>query len=605
MMQPLSFIRKAALAASIAISLAACTTGVGEYSDSTEKHSAELDAWKKQMNAPRDERIKITDMPVAGERVQLQKHRWLRDKRISLAVSKTGNDVTAQSLAMMLKENGIEIMSSLPLEGYRYNGFGVRNVDGETALRMLFSPMGLDYDINDENQYVVITPNRAKTFYLKFGERKSSYESGTISGNVGSSGSGGGGGGGGLSVGGDGGGGGALLGGVETGLETGEGKIEIESDFWGNLEKELNSLLTQCIPTASSVSTASLPPLPLEMGGVGGLGMMQPLQQQAPSRNSGGSSSNLCADQKIGNFALNPSTGAITVQAPHWILESVGKYLDNVKTDNAVTLVYEGMLISVTTSSEKSEGIDLQGFMSFANGELGMSVANNALGGVTVSPDGSVSVGGNAVSDTILGVQKLRGNPAQAFLAYLEANSEFSIKQKPRVAVTNGVPGEFGQYDTLYYTQISQNTTGGDLGASGGIVATQNQLVPFKVGSLIRIVPYYDNETGYVRSPITFTQSVQTGSYEATQYITAGDKMTPVPSVIPLIRDSNYSGEVLMKDGDMLIIGGQVSESNESSGSGLPGYNAKGNWLSGIMGQKRHADTVSTYYLALTLRINK
>ena len=600
MIKRLSFLKRAALAASVAVALSACTTGIGEFSD-----TKELEVWKKQMAAPRSERVKITDMPVAGQRVALQKHRWLRDKRISLAVSKSGDGVTAQTLAMMLKENGIEVMSSLPLDGYRYNGFGVRNVDGETALRMLFAPMGLDYDINDDNQYVVITPNRAKTFYLKFGERKSTYESGSISGNVGgggnSSGSSGGSSGGSSSSGGESGG---IMGGVETGLDTGEGKINIESDFWGNLEKELEALLTQCIPTASAVSASSLPPLPLEMGGAG---MMGGMQQMAPPllQSSESAETSLCADQKVGNFSLNPSTGAITVQAPHWILESVGKYMDSVKTDNAVTLVYEGMLISVTTSREKSEGIDLQGFMSFANGELGMNVANNALGGVTISPDGSVSVGGNAVADTIIGVQKLRGNPAQAFLAYLEANSEFSIKQKPRVAITNGMPGEFGQYDTLYYTQISQNTTGGDSGSSGGVVATQNQLIPFKIGTLIRIVPYYDNETGYVRSPITFTQSVQTGTYETTQYITAGDTTTPVPSVIPLIRDSNYSGEVLMKDGDMLIIGGQVSESNESTGSGLPGYNAKNNWISGLMGQKRHKDQISTYYLALTLRVNK
>ena len=592
MMRPLSFLKKAVLAASVAVALSACTTGIGEFSETTNQHSKELEEWKKLMAAPRGERIKITDMPVAGQRVALQKHRWLKDKRISLAVSKSGDGVTAQSLAVMLKENGIEIMSSLPLDGYRYNGFGVKNVDGETALRMLFSPMGLDYDINDDNQYVVITPNRAKTFYLKFGERKSTYESGSISGNVG---------GGGSSGGGE---GGASVGGVETGLETGEGKINIESDFWRSLEKELDSLLTQCIPTASAVSSASLPPLPLEMGGSGIMAMQQQMPQQMMGAAAGAASTSLCADQKIGNFSLNPSTGAITVQAPHWILDSVGKYLDNVKTDNAVTLVYEGMLISVTTSREKSEGIDLQGFLSFANGELGMSIANNALGGVTVSPSGNVTVGGNAVADTILGVQKLRGNPAQAFLAYLEANSDFSIKQKPRVAVTNGMPGEFGQYDTLYYTQISQNTTGGDSTASG-VVATQNQLIPFKVGSLIRIVPYYDNETGFVRSPITFTQSIQTGTYETTQYVTAGNTTTPIPSIIPLIRDSNYSGEVLMKDGDMLIIGGQVSETNESTGSGLPGYNAKGNIISGIMGQKRHKDQVSTYYLALTLRVNK
>ena len=129
---------------------------------------------------------------------------------------------------------------------------------------------------------------------------------------------------------------------------------------------------------------------------------------------------------------------------------------------------------------------------------------------------------------------------------------------------------------------------------------------PFKTGALLRIVPTYDAEEQTVRSPITFTQSIQTGVFQSVQFITGSDgKTEQIPSPIPKIRDSNFSGEVLMRDGDMIILGGQVSESNESSGSGIPGYNAEGNFLSGIMGKKSHKDAVSTYYLALTLRINK
>ena len=232
-----------------------------------------------------------------------------------------------------------------------------------------------------------------------------------------------------------------------------------------------------------------------------------------------------------------------------------------------------------------------------------MTITNNALGGVTVS-GGQAVPGTEAVAGTMLGVQKLAGNPAQAFLAYLEANSEFSIMQRPLVAVTNGVPGEFGQYDTLFYNQISQQASASS--GDGAVVGTTNELVPFKVGNLLRIVPYYDAETGYVRSPITFSQSVQTGTYESIQFITGADgSIQNIPSEIPLIRDSNYSGEVMMRDGDMMIIGGQISEQGDSSGSGIPGFNARNNPLSALMGQKRHSDSRSTYYLALTLKVRK
>ncbi|MBA1280209.1 hypothetical protein [Stutzerimonas stutzeri] len=616
------FALKALASAFLVASVAGCTTPVGEFSDRSSRHSQELDDWKKRMDAPRDDRVRITSLPSAGERIKLEKHRWLKDKRISLTLERDGSSVSASALAQMLKAKGINIMSSLPLSNYHYSGFGVVNVDGESALRMLFGPMGLDYDINDEGQYVVVTPMRSRTFYVKLGERKTKYRSGTMTGNIGGGGSNGSGGGtssGNVGTGGDMGGtssGGST--GISTGLDTGAGEVSVEGDFWANITTELAALLTQCVPTSTTPAvvsaTSSLPPLPPEMGGSMPSieqQFMQQMQQSAPvpAAPAAAVAAELCREQKLGNYSVNPTTGAITVQAPHWVMESIAKYLENVKSDNAVTLIYEGMLIAVTSVKEKSEGIDLQAFASFANGELGMIVNNNALGGITISPGGTgtppVAVPGTpAVAGTLLGLQKLTGNPAQAFLAYLEANADFSIKQKPRLAVTNGVPGEFAQYDTLYYNQISQETSSGNNG--GALVGTTNTLVPFKVGTLLRIIPYYDTEKGLARSPITFSQSVQTGSFESTQYITdSSGNTTGVPSFIPLIRDSNYAGEVLMRDGDMLIIGGQVSESSDSSGSGIPGYNAKGNIFSGLMGQKKHKDQVNTYYLALTLKVNE
>lgn len=597
-----------------ALSLGACTTHIGE-SPRSKQLNTELDQWKRTMDAPRQDRVRITDMPHVGARIEIKEHQWLKDKRVSLIFNKDGKPVSAAALAQALKAKGINVMPTLPLEGYTYNGYGVTNVDGESALRLLFGPMGLDYDINDEGQYVAIVPNRARTFYLKFGDKKTKYKSGTMSGNVGS-------GDGSSSSGsnsstssssGNGGQGGGIAGGVETGLDTGEGEISIESSFWKDLRDELDAMLTQCVPNAVApviTTSSAMPAFPADMSGMP-IGMQQMPMQPAPIpavAGAGAGSSNLCSPQKVGNYSLNPSTGAVTIQAPHWVIDPIEKYLQNVKKDNEVTMLYEGMLIAVSTTKEKSEGVDIQGFASFASGKLGLVVNNNALGGVTVSPalPGSppvVTPGGDTVGNTFLGIQKLTGNPAQAFLAYLEANSEFTVKQKPRVAATNGVPGEFAQYDSLYYNQIIQSAASG--GTGGALVGTTNQLVQFKVGTLLRIVPYYDATTGYVRSPITFSQSVQTGSYDTTQYITGSDgETTQVPSRIPLIRDSNYAGEVLMKDGDMIILGGQVSESSESSGSGLPGYNAVGNVISGLMGQKTHKNMVSTYYLALTLKIN-
>jgi hypothetical protein len=63
--------------------------------------------------------------------------------------------------------------------------------------------------------------------------------------------------------------------------------------------------------------------------------------------------STYCTEQVMGTVTVNPSTGAVTVQAPHWIADAVEKYIEGVKDDNSVTLVYEGMLIAVTSSKQR------------------------------------------------------------------------------------------------------------------------------------------------------------------------------------------------------------------------------------------------------------
>lgn len=169
-----------------------CTTHIGSGSGKVKEFNTEIDELKAKMNAPRSERVRISDIPMAGEPVKIPKHQWLKNIRLSLPVAKDNPGISGRALAEMLRSKGVNVMSSLALENYTYSGFGVTNVDGETAMRLLFTPMGLDYVINDDGQFIAIVPMRSRTWYLKLGARKTSYKNGTISGNVGSSSSGGG-----------------------------------------------------------------------------------------------------------------------------------------------------------------------------------------------------------------------------------------------------------------------------------------------------------------------------------------------------------------------------------------------------------------------------
>ena len=251
----------------VAVALAGCTTPTGEFSTTTNRHEEQLQAWQQQMDRQPESRVRITDVPGVGERINLERHRWLKDKRVSLVLGKGQTGITGHTLAQMLRDQGIQVMSTLPLDGYKYNGFGVNQVDGETAIRLLFGPMGLDYEISDEGQYVVIMPNRARTFYVKLGERITEYQSGTMTGNIGSEGGGSGGSSSSGTTGSE-----ASLG-VSTGLDTGTGRVSINGDFWANLKEELSSMMKQCVPDA--VAPSSIPTLANLPGLSGVTGMPQ------------------------------------------------------------------------------------------------------------------------------------------------------------------------------------------------------------------------------------------------------------------------------------------------------------------------------------------
>jgi len=101
---------------------------------------------------------------------------WLRDIRVTLEIK---DPIPANELIRMLKKQGINITTATALDEHTYSGFGVKDVDGETALNVLFGAMGLDYSVNSEGKFVTITPLASKTFYLNLGNRQTYFGGGT------------------------------------------------------------------------------------------------------------------------------------------------------------------------------------------------------------------------------------------------------------------------------------------------------------------------------------------------------------------------------------------------------------------------------------------
>lgn len=398
----------------------------------------------------------------------------------------------------------------------------------------------------------------------------------------------------------------------------------MKDEFWTSLDKELKSRLTILMPSnGASYSPSFNPMMPQglpNMSPAAAMNGLDPVQTGAmpnsnpltlanlpPPNGAGGSvaaTNSMFTQVQVGTYSLNAETGAITIQAPHWILDSVGEYLDNVQKMYNASLTFEGELLMVSTDGTKTEGFDISSFGNFAKGRYGAVMSNNVLGGISLSfPDAASSIpsvlsgGAVAGSGSLLGIiSPLDG--LQIFNAYLSQYGKVRTIQKPIIQTTSGVPSEFSRIKTLYYNNLQQTTSGSTTSAA---VGTQNVKIPFDIGTVLAINPRLDIRNGLVRAQISLRQMVQTGSQQQVEYITMGDKSQQVISQIPTISKMNYAGEALLKDGDLIVLGGIVEDGDETGNEGITGLQD----ISSLFGKRNQKTVRNTFYFALRLKVQR
>lgn len=362
---------------------------------------------------------------------------WLRDIKVHLQVGRS--PVPMSEVVRALARSGLNIVSEVPLDAYQYSGTSFNGVDAESALRAVVSSLGLDYRVDAQRQLVVLRPMGSRTWYLNIGNRRSSFAAGgsefanpsaanAVADAVASkSGSGG---------------------NTRQASSSGAaGRTELTStdDFWASLQTELEARLKVLLPevdSSAASSDAAAPALPnLMLAPVGAPPAAAPEASAARPASGGGGGGTVApapkvnqSERLVGSFALNPETGAVTVQAPHWILDDLDSYLKRVQDMYNTDLTFQGELLMLTTDAQQTEGLDIASFARFANARYGVVYRNNALGGVTLSFGSgtipSVSAGPGALAGPLLGLTApLDG--LQIFSAYLSNLGQVTSLQKP------------------------------------------------------------------------------------------------------------------------------------------------------------------------------
>ncbi len=561
-------------------------------------------------------------IPVMARKVS--EHAWLRATRVTV---QTGKDpVPMAEILRALAKQGVTITSELPLDRFQYSGFSLVDVDAETALRSIVATVGLDYQVDAQRRLVVIKPMSSKTWYLSIGNRRSSFAAGgnnsatpsmanAVAAAVSSSGSGS---------------SSSSQNSSASGAASGKTEVTSSDDFWSSLKTELDSRLKLMLPepppraaaAAAPAAAPSLPALPLPpvVPPAGQSTAAQPAAAAAPAveKNLAAAPAPTAAapgsdgilsytSRQVGTYSVNPETGAVTVQAPHWVLQDLEGYFKRVTDMYNTDIVFQGELIMLTTDSASSEGLDISAFAKYANSNYGVVYRNNGLGGVTVafpSADSlvpSVTAGPGALAGPLLGVQNLVDG-LQVFNAYLTNLGRVSTLQKPVLTTTRGVPADFRRTITRYFNTVSQQAASG--GSGSAAVGTQNQLIAQDFGTVLRVNPRMDMSTGLIRAQIELVQTTQTGTQSVAQSVTSGNSVQQVTTQLPIVSRIVYSGEALLRDGDLVVMGGQTEDAENNTRDGVTGL-MDSRAVGGVFGKTTRESSRNVFYFALRVNVTK
>lgn len=615
--------RRKALSSVLIVSLSACGT-VAQVRTEIERTEPvarrQLEHPAKFVEVPRFAEVRGAKLPVTEVSSSSQGGSWLRDQHVTSFEIR--NPTPLSEVLRSISSQGINISYDLPLDTIKYVGI-VNATNAEAALRQILGSSGLDYVVDDGRKLVIVKPLASRTWYVNIGRRTTSYaSSGQMQGGQSSV---------------DGGGSSGVASAqtvsgssnttaastnsnqAANGQSAGGGASAVQSsstfsastagtgitnseDFWSGLDKELTNRLNVPYPVqrAGNVAQAGNPNV------VTGFPLPSPniAAMQQPPLMSGiadAGQAELYVRKKIGHYALNPDTGAITVTAPYWILNDLDAYIKRVQRTYNAELVFEGEMVLVTGTRSDSEGIDLQALARWANGRYGAIVSNNALGGITLSfPNGNiptVAAGTQQVGGALLGISS-RADGIQIFNDYLSELGRYTVKERPAVTTTHGVPGTFNTLAPRYYNTVTQNAVTGNTGSA--VQATTNQLQSKEFGTRLTVNPQINIGTELVRALIDLKSVIYAGDQAVPQIVSTGSSVQTVINKIPLEKRFNISGEALLRDGDLIIVGGQVADTMQTDENGLPGGAAP---ISGLFGTKKSETSGGTYYFALKVAV--
>ena len=348
----------------------------------------------------------------------------------------------------------------------------------------------------------------------------------------------------------------------------------VKSDVWTEAEDALRTVLGCNIPRSSSGAAAR--GASSNSANASRADVSHPSDVSAADRMRGVDG---CAQGRA--LTVNQMSGTILARGMPSELRTVDNLLKSMQISISRQVIIESKIIDVELSKESQQGIN---WGLFHNGQHRFSVGANAASlGVNQPSAVAGQSGGTVASSVTLG--NLLGttvSPPNAFSAssgiaiqsqnfaalinFLESQGRVHVLSSPRIATLNNQKAilKVGSEEPFV-----TNITGGTASvaqAGSATVLTQPSLVyqPFFSGIALDVTPQIDSEDNITLHVHSMVNSVMEKSK-----IALPDQATLVPFAVNTMNETD--SVVKAKDGQVIVIGGLMTERTSDVRGGVPG----------------------------------
>lgn len=269
---------------------------------------------------------------------------------------------------------------------------------------------------------------------------------------------------------------------------------------------------------------------------------------------------------------MNTQSGLIMVRAMPKEIRDVENFLRIMQVNIERQVILEAKILNVELNDSFQSGVNWSIFGK--NGSVNSTVAsinantNLSSTGGAVSTDGISGNVGQTIATTALGgpvfALALQGSNFATLLSFLETQGNVQVLSSPRIATINNQKAvlKVGT-DDFFVTNISQNVI-----ASVGATTSQPnvQLQPFFSGIALDVTPQIDRDDNIILHMHPSISKV----VENNKIINLG---TNGSLTLPLASNSVSETDSIVRtrDGNVIAIGGLMTESSDNTTASVPG----------------------------------